>query len=197
MLLRVSPRPSRQDAIEQVRLFINPPRSCEWAIEGDVEDCFGSIHQGLLLEQLRRRMTDKRVLRLMRQFLAAGVVRHGSLTSTPSSTPQGAILRGEPKAIGAIRHDLLAAYYHMTRSHSGSSAPTGDASATPSSTAPDDSSANSKRSATPSRSNNSQNQKQTKPLNRPNPRPSTRTYSPRKRLLPESDRQLGDSQDSF
>jgi hypothetical protein len=38
-------RPNRraQDAIEQVRFFINPPRCYEWAIEGDVEDCFGSI----------------------------------------------------------------------------------------------------------------------------------------------------------
>jgi RNA-directed DNA polymerase len=87
-------RPNRraQDAIEQVRFFINPPRSYEWAIEGDVEDCFGSIHQGLLMEQLRRRVTDKRVLRLVRQFLAAGIMRHGSLTATPSGTPQGAIL---------------------------------------------------------------------------------------------------------
>jgi RNA-directed DNA polymerase len=44
------------------------------------------------MEQLRRRVTDKRVLRLIRQFLAAGIMRHGSLTATPSGTPQGAIL---------------------------------------------------------------------------------------------------------
>ena len=87
-------RPNRraQDAIEQVRFFITPPRSYEWAIEGDVEDCFGSIHHGLLLAELRRRVTDKRVLRLIRQFLGAGIMRHGSLTATPSGTPQGAIL---------------------------------------------------------------------------------------------------------
>ena len=87
-------RPNRraQDAIEQVRFFINPPRLYEWAIEGDVENCFGSIHHGLLLAELRRRVTDKRVLRLIRQFLGAGIMRHGSLTATPSGTPQGAIL---------------------------------------------------------------------------------------------------------
>jgi RNA-directed DNA polymerase len=87
-------RPNRraQDAIEQVRFFINPPRSYEWVIEGDVEDCFGSIHHGLLLAELRRRVTDKRVLRLIRQFLAAGIMRHGSLAATPSGTPQGAVL---------------------------------------------------------------------------------------------------------
>src|SRR6188472_211979 len=85
-------RPGRrtQDAIEQVRFFMHAPRSYEWVIEGDVEDCFGSIHQGLLMEQVRRRVTDKRVLALIRRFLAAGIMReHGSLAATPSGTPQG------------------------------------------------------------------------------------------------------------
>jgi RNA-directed DNA polymerase len=88
-------RPGRraQDAIEQVRFFINSPRSYEWVIEGDVEDCFGQIHHGMLLAELRRRVTDKRVLRLVRQFLVAGIMReHGSPTAMPSGTPQGAIL---------------------------------------------------------------------------------------------------------
>jgi RNA-directed DNA polymerase len=88
-------RPGRRahDAIEQVRFFINAPRSYEWVIEGDVEDCFGSIHHGLLMEQVRRRVTDKRVLALIHRFLAAGIMReHGSLTATPSGTPQGSAL---------------------------------------------------------------------------------------------------------
>jgi RNA-directed DNA polymerase len=88
-------RPGRraQDAIEQVRFFIHAPRSYEWVIEGDVEDCFSSIHHGLLVEQVRRRVTDKRVLALIRRFLAAGIMREqGSLAATPSGTPQGSIL---------------------------------------------------------------------------------------------------------
>ncbi len=88
-------RPGRraQDAVGEVRFFINPPRSYEWVIEGDVEDCFGQIHQGLLMEQVRRRVTDKRVLALIRLFLAAGVMRElDSVTATPSGTPQGSSL---------------------------------------------------------------------------------------------------------
>ena len=88
-------RPVRraQDAIEQVRFFIHAPRSYEWVIEGDVEDCFGQIHHGLLMEQVRRRVTDKRVLQLLRRFLAAGVMSElGTVTATPSGTPQGSIL---------------------------------------------------------------------------------------------------------
>jgi RNA-directed DNA polymerase len=85
-------RPGRraQDAVEEVRFFINAPRSYEWVIEGDVEDCFGSIHHGLLMEQVRRRVTDKRVLALARRFLGAGSMReHGALAATSSGTPQG------------------------------------------------------------------------------------------------------------
>src|SRR5205823_2829344 len=88
-------RPGRraQDAIEEVRYFINPRRSYEWVVEGDVEDCFGSIDHSLLCAELRRRVTDKRLLRLVKQFLRAGVMRElGSVTATPSGTPQGAIL---------------------------------------------------------------------------------------------------------
>ena len=89
-------RPARraQDAIEEVRFFINAPRRYEWVIEGDVEDCFGSIHHGLLMEQVRGRVTDKRVLQLIRRFLAAGIMReHGALAATPSCTPQGSVYR--------------------------------------------------------------------------------------------------------
>jgi transposase len=82
--------------------------------------------------------------------------------------------RGEPKAIGAIRHDLLVAYYHIVRdkSHSGNSARTGNASATPSSTAPAGSGASLKRSATPSRS------KRPKRSNRPPDNHTTRAARP-------------------
>ena len=45
------------------------------------------------MEQVRRRITDKRVLALIRKFLAAGVMSElGTVTATPSGTPQGAIL---------------------------------------------------------------------------------------------------------
>src|SRR4051794_16301655 len=88
-------RPGRrtQDAIEEVRFFINATRSYAWVIEKDVEDCFGSLRHGFVLDQVRRRMTDKRVLALVRRFLAAGIMReHGALAATPSGTPQGSAL---------------------------------------------------------------------------------------------------------
>ena len=45
------------------------------------------------MERVRRRVTDKRVLQLIRRFLAAGIMReHGALAATPSGTPQGSAL---------------------------------------------------------------------------------------------------------
>ena len=45
------------------------------------------------MEQVRRRVTDKRVLQLIRLFLAAGVMRElDTVTATPSGTPQGSSL---------------------------------------------------------------------------------------------------------
>jgi RNA-directed DNA polymerase len=88
-------RPNRraQDAIEETRQFLKAPGGYDWVIEGDVENCFGSIHQGLLMAEIRRRVTDKRVLRLIRQFLRAGVMREqDTVAATPSGTPQGAVL---------------------------------------------------------------------------------------------------------
>jgi len=88
-------RPNRRthDAVAETRQFLNSPGGYDWVIEGDVEDCFGSIHQGLLMAEVRRRITDKRVLRLIRQFLRAGVMREqGSVAATPLGTPQGAVL---------------------------------------------------------------------------------------------------------
>jgi RNA-directed DNA polymerase len=85
-------RPGRraQDAIEEVRHLINPPACYEWVIEGDVENCFGSIHHGLLLAELRRRVTDKRVLALVRQFLGAGIMtQQGSLAASHRARHKG------------------------------------------------------------------------------------------------------------
>lgn len=45
------------------------------------------------MSELRRRITDKRVLALVRQFLGAGVMRElDTFAATPSGTPQGVIL---------------------------------------------------------------------------------------------------------
>ncbi|MGH2733770.1 MAG: reverse transcriptase domain-containing protein [Actinomycetota bacterium] len=85
-------RPGRraQDAVAEVVHFIN--HGYEWAIEGDLEACFDTIPHRLVVERVRRRITDRRVLALVKAFLKAGVLNElGRLERRPTGTPQGGI----------------------------------------------------------------------------------------------------------
>lgn len=86
-------RPNRrcQDAIAEIHLFTS--RGYEWVLEADIEACFDSIDHAALLGRLRRRVGDKRVLRLVKAFCKAGILTElGRTEHTPSGTPQGGIL---------------------------------------------------------------------------------------------------------
>ena len=88
-------RPGRraQDAIEEMVVFINPPGGYEWVIEGDIENCFGCDPPRTLDGNGAPSGDRQAVLTLIRQFLAAGVMSElGTVTASPSGTPQGVIL---------------------------------------------------------------------------------------------------------
>ena len=63
-----------------------------WVIEGDIRSCFDHIDHHLLLDRLRRRVTDRKVIRLIGQFLKAGVLSEQQFLRTEAGTPQGGIL---------------------------------------------------------------------------------------------------------
>ena len=86
-------RPGRraQDAIEEIRYLA--ARSYEWVLEGDIESCFDEISHPALMDRLRRRIGDKRVLALVKAFLKAGILTEdGAMQDTITGTPQGGIL---------------------------------------------------------------------------------------------------------
>lgn len=97
-------RPGRacRDAIEHIRVTIRPQRHkgekllthppYQWVIEGDIAGCFDHIDHHLLMNRIRKRIRDIRVLRLIRAFLKAGVLAESSFERTPMGTPQGGIL---------------------------------------------------------------------------------------------------------
>jgi len=85
-------RPKRraQDAIAEIHQFTS--RSYEWVLEGDIEACFDNIDHTALMDRVRRRIGDKRVLNLVKAFLKAGILgEDGFLRNTSTGTPQGGI----------------------------------------------------------------------------------------------------------
>ena len=65
-------RPGRrcQDAIAEIYLFAI--HSYEWIVETDIEACFDELPHGLIGDEVRRRIADKRVLMLVRSFSEGG-----------------------------------------------------------------------------------------------------------------------------
>ena len=62
-------------------------------LDADIEACFDSISHSALLDRVRRRVKDKRVLALVKAFLKAGVLTEGGdRKDTHTGTPQGGIL---------------------------------------------------------------------------------------------------------
>ena len=88
-------RPKRraQDAIAEIHYLGSPSRNYHWVFEADIKACFDEIDHTALMERVRRRVRDKRVLGLVKAFLKAGVLAEdGSRRATITGTPQGGIL---------------------------------------------------------------------------------------------------------
>jgi RNA-directed DNA polymerase len=86
-------RPKRraQDAIAEIHFLTS--RSYEWVLEADITACFDEISHSALMQRVRRRIGDKRLLALLKAFLKAGVLTEdGRNRETITGTPQGAIL---------------------------------------------------------------------------------------------------------
>ena len=85
-------RPNRRthDAIAEIHHLASEPINYEWVLEADIAACFDEIGHTPLLERLRARIKDKRVVALVRAFLKAGILTElGDREETYAGTPQG------------------------------------------------------------------------------------------------------------
>jgi len=85
-------RPNRRahDAIADIHYRASNPRNYHWVLEADIAACFDEIGHTPLVERLRVRIKDKRVVALVKAFLKAGIVTSsGVREDTNTGTPQG------------------------------------------------------------------------------------------------------------
>jgi RNA-directed DNA polymerase len=86
-------RPKRraQDAIAEIWFY--GTRDYHWVLDADIEAAFDNLSHSALLERVRARVKDKRVLALVKAFLTSGVLTEfGEHRDTLTGTPQGGIL---------------------------------------------------------------------------------------------------------
>ena len=81
------PERSAHDAVAQAQEYV--AEGCRWVVDIDLEKFFDQVNHDMLMGRMAKRVEDKRLLRLTRSFLKAGVMANGLVSQTEEGTPQG------------------------------------------------------------------------------------------------------------
>jgi group II intron reverse transcriptase/maturase len=86
-------RPGRgpHDALDALCVAINT-RKVNWIVDADIQNFFGSVSQDWLVRFLEHRIGDKRIIRLIRKWLKAGILEDGIVTVDDRGTGQGSVI---------------------------------------------------------------------------------------------------------
>ncbi|PLY13080.1 MAG: group II intron reverse transcriptase/maturase [Sedimenticola sp.] len=78
---------SAAQAVQQARSYIEEGR--RWVVDADLEKFFDRVNHDILMSRLARKVEDKRILKLIRSYLQAGIMEGGITTARTEGTPQG------------------------------------------------------------------------------------------------------------
>jgi group II intron reverse transcriptase/maturase len=96
------PKRSAHQALEVVRTTAN--QGAIWVLDADISDCFGSLAFDAIVSQLERRVSDRKMLKLVRAWLRMGVMEGGMVTDQVAGAPQGSPL--SPLIANIVLHVL-------------------------------------------------------------------------------------------
>ena len=108
-------RPGRgpHDGLDALHIGLTT-KKVNWVLDADIRGFFDTIDHGWLLKFLEHRISDRRVLRLIRKWLKAGVSEAGKWSATKVGTPQGAVI--SPLLANVYLHYVLDLWAHQWRS---------------------------------------------------------------------------------
>ncbi len=85
------PRRSALQARERIGIGMQRERRL-WVVDADIQSFFDKLDRSILMALLRRRISDRRILGLIRSWLSAGVFEGGALLHPEAGTPQGGVI---------------------------------------------------------------------------------------------------------
>ncbi len=103
---------SQHDAPDALSVAISSKR-VNWILDADIEGFFDTIDHEWLIRFLEHRIGDKRVLRLIRKWLRAGIIEEGHWSKTTVGAPQGSVI--SPLLSNVFLHYVFDLWIHWWR----------------------------------------------------------------------------------